>query len=69
MDILYKKKHEVLKVKLMDGTQKLITLDWSLPVQDVIAEVAKKIQLPYSEEYGFQPEGRPSIFDFIFFKF
>src|SRR5689334_5756162 len=53
----FRKKHDTLKVKLVDGTTKTMLVDLSLSVPDVIEHISKKIGLKNPEEYGLQIEG------------
>jgi nitroimidazol reductase NimA-like FMN-containing flavoprotein (pyridoxamine 5'-phosphate oxidase superfamily) len=55
----YKKKHEQLKVKFMDGTQKTMLVDTSMPVSDVIDHIGKRIALKDPAEFGIQYESNP----------
>jgi len=57
----YKKKHEVLKIKLVDDTVKTVLIDTSLSVSDIVDVLGKKINLKNAEEYALQADINPGI--------
>lgn len=52
----FRKKHEVIKVKLVDNSVKTLLADVSVPVTEVVALVGKKIGIKNPEEFGLQPD-------------
>jgi len=57
----YRKKHDIIKVKLVDDTLKTVLVDLSLPVADVVQVVGKKIALKAADEFSLQAELIPGI--------
>jgi len=51
-ELLLRKKHRPLKVELADGTIKTMLVDDSLPVQDIVEEVGRKMGLRNPEEFS-----------------
>lgn len=49
---MLRKKHRPLKVELADGTIKTMLVDDSLPVQDIVEEVGRKMGLRNPEEFS-----------------
>jgi len=54
----YKKKHEMLKVKLIDDTMKTMLIDTSLPVSEVIQFIGKKVGIKDPNEFGIIDESK-----------
>jgi len=54
----YRKRHEQLKVKLPDQTQKTVLTDVSQPVGKIVELVCGKIKLNNPEEYSLQAENK-----------
>lgn len=48
----FKKKHRPLRVRMMDGTQKTLMIDDSMPVSDLTAVIASHIGLSNPEEFS-----------------
>eukprot|EP01119_Soliformovum_irregulare_P005210 TRINITY_DN1675_c0_g1_i1.p1 TRINITY_DN1675_c0_g1~~TRINITY_DN1675_c0_g1_i1.p1 ORF type:complete len:1447 (-),score=577.25 TRINITY_DN1675_c0_g1_i1:61-4401(-) len=57
----YRKKHDVIKVGLIDGTLKSMLVDLSAPVSEVIDLVGEKLSLRNPEEFSFQVESKPGV--------
>ncbi len=57
----FRKRHDILKIKLLDGTVKTLLTDTSLTVDEVVVDLAKRIQLKNPEEYSLQIEGANGI--------
>lgn len=53
---MYRKKHDALRIKLVDGTLKTILADTSLPISGLVAVIGKKIGIKNPEEYSLQFE-------------
>jgi talin len=53
----YRKRHEVVKVKLVDNTVKTVLIDTSASITDVVGAICKKIGIKNYEEYSLQGEG------------
>lgn len=61
-DILeYKKKHDIIKIRMVDETLKTILIDTSLPAVEVVEFIAKKIGLKNPEEFSLQEEQRSGV--------
>ncbi|KAJ3281672.1 Talin-1 [Borealophlyctis nickersoniae] len=56
----YRKKHRVLKVKMMDESLKTVLIDDSLPVSQIVEIVCDKIGITNPEEYSLLPEVLPA---------
>lgn len=65
----YKKKHRMLKVKLVDGACKTVLIDDSSTVGEIAAVVCKKVQINNPEEYSLRVEGRNESKSFLTFFF
>jgi talin len=61
MELFYKKKHQILKIKLMDGTIKTILADMTSSVADLLQFIGKKIHISSADEYGLQAEVNEGI--------
>lgn len=65
----YKKKHRVLKVKLLDNSERSVLIDDSSLLIEILALVCKKVQINTSDEYGLRVLGKPQgiiyLFEFI----
>jgi len=57
----FKKKHRILKVKMMDDSIKTFLIDESLPVKNVVEYVGQKLGISNIEEYSFAPANENSI--------
>ena len=57
-EVYYKKKHRMLKVKLVDGTSKTVLIDDSSSIGEIAAVVCKKVQINNPEEYSLRVEGK-----------
>ncbi|PRP75658.1 actin binding protein, partial [Planoprotostelium fungivorum] len=55
-EVHYRKKHKAIRVKLLDGTVKVMLFDLTLPVVDIVNMVGEKIDLANAEEYSLQWE-------------
>eukprot|EP01116_Phalansterium_solitarium_P023894 TRINITY_DN8583_c0_g1_i4.p1 TRINITY_DN8583_c0_g1~~TRINITY_DN8583_c0_g1_i4.p1 ORF type:complete len:716 (+),score=234.47 TRINITY_DN8583_c0_g1_i4:107-2254(+) len=55
----FKKKTNMVKVKLMDETIKTVLLDTTQPVKDLIRIMAEKFSISNGEEYSLQAESSP----------
>jgi talin len=53
----YRKRHEVIKVKLVDNSVKTMLADVSSSVSDLVGNLCKKIGIKNPEEYALQHEG------------
>lgn len=56
-EIHYKKKHRPLKVRLLDGTIKTISVDESLSIQQIAEIIGTKMGIGYPEEFSLKVEG------------
>lgn len=56
--IEYRKKHDIVKIKLVDGTIKSMMVDLSLSVTDCVAVIGNKMSLKNCEEYSLLIEGK-----------
>lgn len=56
----FKKKHRILKVKMMDDSIKTFLIDESLPVKNIVEYVGQKLGIINIEEYSFAPTDEPS---------
>ena len=56
--IEYRKKHEIIRIKLVDGTVKSMMVDLSLSVSDAVAVIGNKMSLKNCEEYSLLIEGK-----------
>jgi hypothetical protein len=54
----YKKKHRMMKVKLVDGSVKTLLIDDSETIQEIQNVICKKVQINNPEEYSLRVEGR-----------
>jgi len=54
----YRKKHDIIKVKLMDGSVKTVLVDLSQEAVQVVEAIGQKINLKAAEEFALQPETR-----------
>eukprot|EP00127_Corallochytrium_limacisporum_P002206 Clim_evm100s108 gene=Clim_evmTU100s108 len=55
----YRKKHRPLRVKMMDGSTKMVIIDESQKVGSVVEEVCRKIGLANPEEYSLVHDQKP----------
>ena len=53
----YKKMHRLLKVRLLDNTQKKILIDDSLNVLGIVLVLGEKLGLDNTDEFSLQVEG------------
>lgn len=60
-EIEYKKKHDVIKVRMVDDSLKTVLVDTSLPAREVVEIIAKKLSLKNWEEYSLQEAAKPDI--------
>ncbi|ORX59304.1 hypothetical protein BCR36DRAFT_408797 [Piromyces finnis] len=56
----FKKKHRILKVRMMDDSIKTFLIDESLPVKSIVEYVGQKLGISNIEEYSFAPGVEPS---------
>lgn len=54
----YKKKHRMLKVKLIDGSNRTVLIDDSSLLGEILAAVCKKVQINNPDEYGLRLESK-----------
>lgn len=54
----FKKKHRMLKVKLIDGSNRTVLIDDSSLLGEILAVVCKKVQINNPDEYGLRIEGK-----------
>lgn len=54
----YKKKHRVLKVKLIDNSNRTVLIDDSASLGEILSVVCKKVQINNPDEYGLRIEGK-----------
>ncbi|KAJ3049223.1 Talin-1 [Rhizophlyctis rosea] len=52
----YRKKHRMLRVKLMDGSTKMVLVDDSSPTSQIVEIICEKIGISNPEEYSVMPE-------------
>lgn len=69
-EIHFRKKHSAIKVKLLDGTVKVMIFDLTLTVNDIVTLIGEKIDLAKSEEYSLQwenpqPNNAPPRLDWL----
>jgi len=57
----YRKKHDAIKVKLVDDTVKTVLVDLSAPVSEVVDVIGKKIALRNADEFSLQAENKPNV--------
>jgi len=57
----YKKKHDVIKVKLVDDTVKTVLVDLSAPVNEIVDVIGKKIAIKNAEEFSLQQESKLGV--------
>ena len=55
----YKKRHRLLKIKLLDQTQKTILIDDAYSTTDMVAFIGEKMGLKNPEEFSLAVEGSP----------
>ncbi len=58
MEIHYKKKHNLIQTKLLDGTVKKMQVNFAVPVSEVLQQIGEKMSLPNVDEYALQLEGK-----------
>jgi talin len=51
-ELVFKKKHQPMKIKLLDGTVKTVLIDWSLPVSELADVIGNKLNISNPEEYS-----------------
>jgi len=57
----YRKRHEVIKVKLVDETIKAIMIDLSIPVSEVVQVIGNKISVRNADEFSLQAEQKAGV--------
>ncbi len=56
-ELIYKKKHRALKVKLPDENIKTILIDETTPISDIVKVIGEKFNIPNSDEFSLRQEG------------
>jgi talin len=56
--VIFKKKHQMVKVRLMDDATKTFMLDTSVPVERILEKVGEHLGVKHSEEFGLMLEGK-----------
>eukprot|EP01118_Nematostelium_gracile_P005184 TRINITY_DN1628_c0_g1_i11.p1 TRINITY_DN1628_c0_g1~~TRINITY_DN1628_c0_g1_i11.p1 ORF type:complete len:1470 (+),score=507.85 TRINITY_DN1628_c0_g1_i11:150-4559(+) len=55
----FKKKHDAIKIKLVDETVKTMILDMSLPLNEVVMAIGAKISIKNADEFSLQLDSKP----------
>eukprot|EP01119_Soliformovum_irregulare_P011517 TRINITY_DN2899_c0_g1_i3.p1 TRINITY_DN2899_c0_g1~~TRINITY_DN2899_c0_g1_i3.p1 ORF type:complete len:2521 (-),score=930.00 TRINITY_DN2899_c0_g1_i3:18-7580(-) len=58
-ELIYKKRHRTIKVKLQDGTIKTVLVDDTLTVTEISAVVGNKLSITNAEEFSLQLDEKP----------
>jgi talin len=61
----YRKRHDVIKIKLVDDTIKSMLVDLSQPVSEVVNSIGSKMSIKNADEFSLQPEMKQG-FRYIF---
>jgi len=59
--IHYQKRHDVMRIRLVDNSLKTVLVDWAATINDVVDQIGKKLTIKNIEEYSLQAESSPGL--------
>ena len=58
----YRKRHDIIKIKLVDDTTKTMLVDLSTSVNEIVNQIGQKMSIKNAEEFSIQQESKPGMF-------
>lgn len=59
MELIFRKKHRLMKIRLADQSLKTVLVDDSLTCVEIVNILCEKLGIKNPEEYSLRVEGRP----------